>query len=112
MTLPCFASSMNSSRLGVSCGVICCRVASLVYTFACSSPLPWQGRGQGEGRRFSFRRFSKPLTSILSPFSKGRGGQKHSDFVEAFKPEAICDGLSKLWVQERGIAQGFACHHG
>jgi len=169
----------------LSCGVS-------VYTFACSSPLPSRGRGQGEGRRLSFRRFAKPLTSrlrnatawqailsrfskgrgdphaprflaevmlykralavwqalvrvslpkgesrvrvcdfsagrvsepvssrlrnatawqaILSPCTKGRGGQKREDFISVLIPEAICDALSKFWVRERGIARGCSYH--
>jgi hypothetical protein len=52
---------------------------------------------KGEGRvrvcGFSARTVSEPLTSILSPFTKGRGGQKRAEFIGALIREVICDAL-------------------
>src|SRR4029077_6327580 len=81
---------------------------------------------KGEGRvrvcGFSARTVLEPLTSrlrsatawqaILSPWPKGRGGQKRTEFKGTLIREMICDALSKFWVRERGTAQGFSCHHG
>src|SRR4029077_13202245 len=52
MTLPCFASSMNSSSDGVACAVISWLGFDSPYLhLRLDPPLPFKGRGQGEGLR-------------------------------------------------------------
>src|SRR6266536_3080697 len=71
---------------------------------------------KGEGRvrvcSFSSRAVLEPLTSILSPCSKGRGGEKRVDVIGAFIRELICVALPKFLARLLGIAPEFSCHRG
>ncbi len=71
---------------------------------------------KGEGRvrvcSFSSRAVLEPLTSILSPCSKGRGGEKRMDVIGAFIREPICVALPKFLARLLGIAPEFSCHRG
>src|SRR5207248_8765558 len=68
---------------------------------------------KGEGRvrvaASVTRIVSEPLTSILSPCSKGRGGCKRAGSIRAFIREMICNALAKFLVQVTGIARVFFC---
>src|SRR6266404_7231176 len=113
MTFPRFASSTNSFKLGVTCVVIQCTDFNASLLVLPSSIRLSLLKGEGRVRVCGLNsRTVEPLTSILSPRSRGRGGQKRGDFIRAFTRELIDDRLRQFLVQARGSAREFFCHWG
>src|SRR5207247_3877077 len=67
MTLPCFASARNSSSDGVTCAVISWIAFDSRYVhWRFDWPLPFQGRGEGDGLQLQFPRcFGTPHLNPL-----------------------------------------------
>jgi hypothetical protein len=63
------------------------------------------GEGRVRGCEFGCLGILEPLTSILSPCTKGRGGQKRTEFVGALIREVscgvICCRVASLFIRSR-----------
>src|SRR5215831_2370813 len=107
----CELDEFVESRSDLRCHLRCCCLVGPLRLHVRRLSLP---KGEDRVRVCSFKwcAASEPLTSILSPFSKGRGGQTPKHVVRQFIYETLCVALRQFPPGELKIARGFFCHRG
>src|SRR5205814_8741467 len=98
MTLPCFASSMNSPKVGVTCAVISWIGFSPYLRLHFDPPLPSQGRGQGEGLQLQFPLYFRTPHLNPLPFQSGERRPKCAETYRRVNMELPCGcRLASFW---------------